>query len=93
MARQAVGEKRTRQVSRLSGVEIERILVRGGANHWAYFRTPDDRHGMVQMVPPYAVHWQDPDGVLYHWSSCEPIVRGIERVTGEREVDGEWHVK
>jgi hypothetical protein len=73
MARQAVGEKRTRQVSRLAGVDIERILVRGNSNHWALVRTPDDRHGYVQMVPPYAVQWLEDTGgpLCVHWSSCE----------------------
>jgi hypothetical protein len=68
MARQAVGERRTRQLSRLAGVEFERILVRGGSNHWALFRTPNDRHGRVLMVPPYAVRWTGYG--TDHWDSC-----------------------
>jgi hypothetical protein len=67
MGRQALSERRTRRYSRLAGVEFERIIVRGSAGHWALFRTPDDRHGQVHLVPPYEVDWDD---IWGHWSSC-----------------------
>ncbi len=66
MARQAVSEKRTRWYSRKSGVEIERILARGGSNHWMLFRTWDDRHGRINATT-FEVEW---DTEPRHWSSC-----------------------
>jgi hypothetical protein len=61
-----MGPRRTRRLSGLCGTEIQRAIVRGGS-HWARFRTPGDRHGLVQTVHPYEVRWDD---VSEHWSSC-----------------------
>jgi len=68
MGRQAVGPRRTRQLARLAGIAIERILVRGNSDHWALFRTPDDKHGRILMVPPYTVRWTGYG--TGHWDSC-----------------------
>jgi len=70
-----MGAKRTRRLARMAGVDIQRALVRGGS-HWALFRTPDDRHGVVQTVPPYEVAWTRDDDP--HWTSCP----------GQRDYDG-----
>jgi hypothetical protein len=64
--RQAMGPRRTRRLSRLCSTEIQRAIVRGGS-HWARFRTPGDRHGLVQTVAPYEVRWDETDE---HWTSC-----------------------
>lgn len=47
-------------------MEIERILARGGSDHWMLFRTWDDRHGLIN-AGTLRVEWDDEPG---HWSSC-----------------------
>lgn len=81
-----MGDKGTRRLSRNSGVDIQRALVRGGS-HWALFRTPDDRHGMVQTVPPYEVSWLD--GPDPHWTSC-PGHDNCAFCYGRQATEGAW---
>jgi hypothetical protein len=69
MARQAMGEKRTRRLARRAGIPgLQRVLVRGGS-HTGLFRTEADEHGYVLTVPPYTFQWAEP-GDDPHWSSC-----------------------
>lgn len=68
MGRQAVSDKRTRWYARKTGIPIERMLARGGTNHWIRFRTADDRHGAVHADGTFDVVW---DAIPDHWSSCD----------------------
>jgi hypothetical protein len=64
-----MSERGVRRLSKRCGVVLERVLVRGGCEHWALFRTPDDQHGSVLLVPPYSTHFDGPFS-NQHWSSC-----------------------
>ena len=67
MARQALSDKRTRFYARKTGLPIERMLARGGSDHWIKFRTADHRHGWVN-AGTFEVEWEKEP--ILHWSSC-----------------------
>lgn len=82
MSRQVLGEKRTRHYARLTGLPIERMLARGGRDHWILFRTKYDQHGQVN-TRTLEVLWYDS---TMHWSSCkDDHPEGATLGPGERD--------
>lgn len=69
MGRSWFTERGVRRYALRTGLPLQAITARGGSGHWAVFRTVDDRHGMLHLVPPYEVDWREPWG---HWSDCPP---------------------
>lgn len=67
MGRQVLSDRSVRKYARRTGLPIERIIARGGSDHWLRFRTADHRHGFVK-AGTYEVEWEEEP--VSHWTTC-----------------------